>query len=160
MANTRHQSHPHNSRSATWTLYTMSTTQQSFDKTLPPGPIVAHRLNGNYDFRGSASQPGELRSVRILDTKPLTDEQSTRLRATFAAAASFGGDGMRCFIPGVGFTVGAGAEAIEILVCLRCYWAYFFRGETRMVEALSEAGHRQFAEIYVELFPDSNPDAA
>jgi hypothetical protein len=67
---------------------------------------------------------------------------------------------MRCFIPGVGFTVGGGAERIEILVCLQCYWAYFFRGETRMAEALSEAGHRQLAEIYGELFPGNNPNLA
>jgi hypothetical protein len=138
----------------------MSTTLQSFDRTLPPGPLVAHRLNGDYDFRGGASQPGELRSVRILDTKPLTDEQSIRLRATLTASASFGGEGARCFIPGLGFTVGAGAEAIEILVCLECYWAYFFLGETRVVEALSEAGRRQLAEIYAELFPGINPDVA
>jgi hypothetical protein len=103
----------------------MSSHKQSFDGTLPLGPFVAHRLNGHYDFHGRASQPGELRSVRILESKPLTDEQSTRLRATFTTAASFGGEGMRCFIPGVGFTVGAGADAVEILVCLRCYWHIF-----------------------------------
>ena len=67
---------------------------------------------------------------------------------------------MRCFIPGVGFTIGSGAETVEILVCLECYWAYFFRDETKMVEALSEVGHRRLAEFYVELFPGSDPNAA
>lgn len=138
----------------------MATKQQSFDGTLPSGPLLAHRLNGNFDFRGGVSQPGELRSARILESRPLTDEQNARLRGALTAKASFGGEGMRCFMPGVGFTVGSGGEAIEILVCLRCYWAYFFRGESRMVEALSEAGHRQFAEIYVELFPGNDPNAA
>lgn len=138
----------------------MATTRKSFDKELPYGPFNAHRLNGDYDFRGGTSQPGELRSARILESRLLTDEQSTGLRATLTATASFGGEGMRCFIPGLGFTVGSGAGAIEILVCLQCYWAYFFRGETRMVEALSEAGHRQLAGIYVELFPGQDPKAA
>src|SRR5947209_2984114 len=126
----------------------MISTRQSFDVTMPPGSLVAHRLNGHYDFRGGASQPGELRSVHILETEPLNEGQSTRLRAILTAKTSFGGEGMRCFIPGVGFTVGNGADTIEILVCLKCYWAYFFRGETKMVEALSEAGQRQLAEIY------------
>jgi hypothetical protein len=138
----------------------MSATRHSFDGTLASGLLVAHRLNGHYDFRGGVSQSGELRSARILETKPLTEEQSARLRAILTATASFGGMGMRCFIPGIGFTVGSGMDAVEILVCLQCYWAYFFRGETRMVEALSETGHRQLAEIYVELFPGNNPDAA
>jgi hypothetical protein len=137
----------------------MTTTLQSFDGVLPSGPLVAHRLNGNYESE-VPSQQGELRSARILESKPLTDEQSTRLRAILAGKASFGGEGMRCFTPGVGFTIGSGAEAVEVLVCLRCYWAYFFRGEKRMMEALSKAGHRQLAEIYVELFPGNTPNAA
>ena len=137
----------------------MTTTRQRFDGALPPGSLVAHRLNGHYDFRGGASQPGELRSARILESRPLTDEQSTRLRTILTAKASFGGEGMRCFIPGVGFTVGSGAAAIEILVCLQCYWAYLFRGKIRMVEALSEVGHGQIAEMYAELFPGNDPNA-
>ena len=138
----------------------MKITKQSFDMTLPPGPVLAHRLNGDYDFRGLPSRPGYLRSTRILASSPLTDEQSARLRAALTAPDSFGGEGMRCFMPGMGFTVGSGAEAVEILVCLQCYWAYFFVSEMTMVEALSEAGHRQLAGFYVELFPGNDPSAA
>jgi len=87
----------------------MTTTRESFDGTPPPGPFVAYRLNGHYDFRGGSSHPGELRSARILETRPLTDDQGARLRATLTGTASFGGEGMRCFIPGVGFAVGGGA---------------------------------------------------
>lgn len=137
----------------------MANKQKGFDKMLPPGPIVAHRLDGHYDFRGSDSQVGELRSAGILDSRPLTNEQSARLRTTLTKTASFGGEGMRCFIPGVGFTVGSGAETLEILVCLQCYWAYFFRGESRTVEVLSKVGHRQLAEFYGELFPGNDPAA-
>ena len=134
--------------------------RQRFDGKLPPGPFVAHRLDGHYDLHVLASQPGELRSARILESRSLTNEQTARLRDIFTAPASFGEDGMRCFVPGVGFTVGNGTEAIEILVCLQCYWAYFFRGKSLMIEALSEAGHDQLAEIYVELFPGNDPKTA
>lgn len=140
--------------------HAMTTIRQNFDGILPPGLFVAHRLDGHYDFRDQSSQPGHLRSARILASQPLTEGQCTRLRSALIDTDSFGGEGMRCFIPGIGFTVGNGAEAVEILVCLQCYWAYLFRGETTMVEALSEVGHRRLAQFYVELFPDSDPKAA
>ena len=76
------------------------------------------------------------------------------------AANSFGGEGMRCFIPGLGFTIGAGSEMIEVLICLQCYWAYLFQGDAKMTEALSQAGQHNLAEFYVELFPGSNPNTA
>lgn len=132
----------------------------AFDKILPDGSIVAFRLSRHYDFRGGVSQPGELRSARILESRPLSDEQSKQLRAILTGERSFGGEPMRCFFPGLGFRVGDEVGALEILVCLQCYWAYFFRNETRMVEVLSEAGHRQLSEIYVKLFPNQNPNTA
>jgi hypothetical protein len=133
---------------------------ERFDRTLPIGLIVAHRLNGEYDLRKPSSRPGHLRSARILRSKRLADEQSNRLRATLTSIDSFGGEGARCFLPGFGFTVGGGPDVVEVLVCLQCYWVYFFCGDTKIVEALSEAGYRQLAEFYVELFPDSDPNFA
>ena len=138
----------------------MIAAQKSFDRVMPSGAIVAHRLDGKYDFSRQHAQLGHLRSVRILASLPLTDEQSARLRALLNSTDSFGGKAMRCFMPGVGFTVGNGAEAVEVLVCLQCYWVYFFNVETKMMEALSQVGHRQLSEFYVELFPGSDPKAA
>jgi hypothetical protein len=44
-----------------------------------------------------------------------------------------------------------------MLLCLQCYWSYAFRGELQMVDTLSEVGHRQLLEFYVELFPTGDP---
>jgi hypothetical protein len=138
----------------------MTIRPNHFDRMLPAGPVVGYRLDGHYDFRSQVSQAGRLRSAGILESRPLTEEQSTRLRALLTAVDSFGGEGMRCFIPGLGFTVGDGSEVVEVVVCLRCYWAYFFRSDVRMVEPLSEGGHRRLGELYVELFPGNDPSAA
>jgi hypothetical protein len=138
----------------------MATVRKSFDGVLPPGQVVGYKLNGHYDFRGAASQPGQLRSSGILESHLLTDEQGVRLRNLLAAPASFGGEGMRCFNPGMGFSIGMGSEMVEVLVCLRCYWAYLFQGDQAMHEALSKTGHAKLAGFYVELFPGSGPKTA
>ncbi len=138
----------------------MNAPQQNFDGLLPPGPCVAYRLNGHYDFRGESSQPGYLRSSGILASRPLTEDYSGAVRTILMTSDSFGGEPARCFMPGLGFTIGDGADAVEILVCLQCYWIYFFRGETRMTETLSKAGQHRLSALYIELFPDGNPRAA
>jgi len=138
----------------------MSPRSPRFDCSLPSEPIRAYRLDGVYDFKGESSKSGQLRSARILEDKQLTLTQDARVRSVFTEVASFGGEGARCFIPGLGFTIGEGAEKVEILVCLKCYWAYFFRGDTQTVEALSDLGYRQLYEIYVDLFPAGDPAAA
>jgi hypothetical protein len=138
----------------------MATTKRKFDYTLPAGELLAHRLDGSFDFCECSSQPGFLRSSRILDSKQLSDEQGTRIRTLLVSKGSYGGEGARCFIPGFGFTIGSGADAMEILICLQCHWIYFFRGETQMVEALSDRGRRLLTEVYAELFPGNDPNRA
>lgn len=120
---------------------------------LPQAPILAHRLNGGYDFNNPVSSPGKLRSSAILETIPLTEAQDSRIREILNDPATFGGEVIRCFIPGLGFTIGTGPETVEVLICLKCAWAYFFRGETRQVENLSDAGYSLLLEFYTELFP-------
>ena len=137
----------------------MPSTRNNFDMLLPPGPIFAHLLNGQHE-RDTVSKPGYLRGTRILDSRQLTDEQNARLRTTLTATNTFGGEGARCFIPGIGFTVGHGEDAVEILICLRCDWVYFFRAELQMIEAISDEGNRRLMEFYTELFPGENPDNA
>lgn len=120
---------------------------------LPQAPILAHRLDGDYDFRNPISSPGKLRSSGIRETKPLTEAQQAHIRDILHDPATFGGEGMRCFIPGLGFTIGTGPETVEVLLCLRCYHAYFFRAETHWHECLSKLGYDQLLKFYTELFP-------
>lgn len=135
----------------------METEPESFDRRLPLGSIVAHKVNGFQKSMGISSEPGELRGAKIMNSKPLTEEQAARVRSIFTTETSFGDKGTRCFFPGLGFTIGTGPETVEILICLQCMWAYFFRGEETMREPLSASGHEKLAEIYVELFPGNNP---
>ncbi len=132
----------------------MFSSRIDFDGAFPPGATMAHQLNGD------VSPLGDLRGYRISSNLPLSEEQARRIRTILTTPESFGGDGARCFAPGLGFSMGSDAERLEILVCLSCYWALFFRGDTEMTEALSEAGHHQLKEFYAELFPNSNPNVA
>jgi hypothetical protein len=76
------------------------------------------------------------------------------------AEETFGGEGMRCFNPGLGFAIGANPEMVEVLVCLECRYAYFFRGEERLVRTLSDEGYRLLGEFYREVFPGNDPKHA
>src|SRR5690349_13919090 len=98
----------------------MKTLRASFDGKLPEGPIIAHRINGEHDFKAVDSKPGEMRGGRILVSKALSQEKEAFVRGLLTEKASFGGMGARCFIPGLGFTIGSGEDAIEVLVCLMC----------------------------------------
>jgi hypothetical protein len=138
----------------------VSSRQSQFDRELPRGPIVAYRLDGTYDFHGARSTPQKLRGAGIVASGVLTAEQGVRLRSILGAVETYGGEGARCFFPGIGFTMGEGPGRTEFLLCLRCYWSYAFRGETQMVDALSDIGHRQLLEFYIELFPAGDPAAA
>jgi hypothetical protein len=128
---------------------------------LPQAPILAHRLDGDYDFNNPISSPGKLRSSPILETKPLAETQQAQIRHILNDSATFGGEGMRCFSPGLGFTIGTGPDALDILICLQCYRAYFLHGETKRIELLSKAGHDQLLKFYTELFPiTGTPESA
>lgn len=107
-----------------------------------------------------ASRAGQLRRAGLLASRPLAIEQNARLRAVLSEEDSFAKQGMRCFIPGLGFTIGRGPDAVEILVCLRCHWAYFFHGDSLMTKALSDAGRDRLATLYREVFPDGDPELA
>jgi hypothetical protein len=119
---------------------------------LPPGPIIAYNLEG-YDFVAPVSQPGVFRGSRILDSQVVSAIHAAELRAVFRDPGSYGDDPMRCFIPRFGITAGSGAEAVDVLICTECLWAYFFRGEIHTEECLSDLGRHRLDELHTRLFP-------
>lgn len=123
-----------------------------FDGVLPSGAITAHRTDGSYDFNSPVSRPGYLRSSRIEKSRVLTEPQAAALRAIIADPQNFGNVPMRCFTPGLGFTLGEGEEEMAILVCLQCLWVRFYRGEIQMYEVLSERGQKRMKALYRALF--------
>ena len=131
----------------------MKSARIAFDGKVPDGEMIAHRLGGNYNFVVQESKPGILRSATILSSNSMTKVQCKRLESLLTTKSIFGGEGMRCFNPGLGITIANAIESFDVLLCLRCNWAYFFRGETRMTEELSDSGVQGLTEIYDELFP-------
>lgn len=121
----------------------------------PSGPVTAFRLLGNYDFRPQPPRPGVLRSSQIRASKVATDNQAAHIRHVLSAQDSYGSrdDAMRCFNPRLGFTMGSGTEALDVLICIECLWAYFFRADTPTTKALSPSGRDRLISLQVDLFP-------
>lgn len=129
------------------------TTSDDIRGALPPGPVIAYHLEGDYDSGAPVSRPGYLRGSRILESQAVSETLSTQLRTIFLDPGSYGEDSMRCFIPRFGITAGSGTEAVDVLICTECLWAYFLQGDVCTVERLSELGRLRLDALHMELFP-------
>ena len=70
--------------------------------------------------------------------------------------STYGEQGAKCFQPGMGFTVKSEEGTVDIVICLQCYWLYEHKpGQDEPEQkALSEAGVKQLARLYAEIFPE------
>lgn len=125
---------------------------------LPKRPVNAYILSGEFDFSAPISRPGYLRSSDILVDAVVDEMHSDHLRSIITAPDTFGGEGLRCFIPRFGFTLGAGERSTDILICIECYQVYVFRHDARENQCLTEEGRQRFIELHHEIFPDHDPE--
>ncbi len=121
----------------------------------PAGPVTAFRLLGNYDSGPQLSRPGVLRSSQILASQVATEAEAVRIREVLSAQDTYGSrdHAMRCFSPRLGFTLDSGVAALDVLICIECHWAYFFRGDALTTKALSPIGRQRLMALQLNLFP-------
>ena len=113
--------------------------------------VVAFTLDGSYDFASPVSKEGTFRSAGVLSSMKLASESARRALQLLSNPKMYGGEPMRCFIPRHGLRfVGKESEA-EILICLECYWIYFFYGSQRVTASLSEGGRRSLKSLFSDV---------
>jgi hypothetical protein len=130
---------------------------------LPDGPVVAFALDGNYEHQ---NEPLPLmRRWPVLERRQLDDATAKLVRDAVSDDANLHGDtGVKCFDPGLGFRFGRAGDEVEVLICLHCKNAYFYRGTGRDLaggkKAVTEAGVEAFGHLHASLFPKLNAAGA
>lgn len=94
----------------------------------------------------------QMHGYAILEEKELTAKDRDELVAILTREATHSDTGAKCFDPGMAARFSSGAETIEVVICLRCHWAYWY-GKESPVLALSSAGTKELAVFYEKFYP-------
>jgi len=121
---------------------------------LPLAPATAYRLAGQPpEFDGPQKLrvgPDYLHGCRIIRRWAVSDTDVTPARQLLTSTNTYGdrGLGARCYFPGFAFTFGAGAAAVDVLVCLECRWVVFHFGGQSVSLVPTDDGLARLREIY------------
>jgi hypothetical protein len=113
--------------------------------------VEVFTLDGAYDFASPVSKEGTLRSAGILSRTKLAPKPALTVFQLLSNPKMYGGEPMRCFIPRHGLRFSGKEAEAEILICLECFWIYFFYGAERVVASLSEGGRRPLEGFFLDV---------
>lgn len=120
-------------------------------KELPPLPceeVEVFNLDGDYDFKSPISKEGALRSAGIVSRMALAPSQAQEALAILSDLSAYGGMPARCFIPRHGLRFRDARSETDVLICLECYWIYFFSGSKRVMASLSSGGRESLEKFF------------
>ena len=132
-----------------------ATPQEAAPTNKQTKTLIAYKVDPNV-----AEKPGEagtLQGWKVLASKPVPDGKlRDRIEKVLGDKSTYGDQGAKCFQPGMGFTVKSEEGTVDIVICLQCYWLYEYKpGQDEPEQkALSEAGVKQLARLYAEIFPE------
>jgi len=82
---------------------------------------------------------------------------AAELRNILSTPSSFTFSDSQCFEPGMAFSFGQGADHVDVLICLLCNRAVFFRGDAQVGRCISEEGNKRLTAVYQTLFHKPPP---
>jgi hypothetical protein len=106
-----------------------SSATMPFASTLPVYPLIQNRWDA-------------VESKVILDAE-LRDEIESALDSQF----TYGLFPAMCFEPGFAFTFGQGDDRVDVVVCVSCSQAYFYRGKEKKGTILSIYGGKRLQKL-------------
>lgn len=103
----------------------------------------------------SAPEATHLARWKILVARDVLDGKTAEeVRTALTSAASYTDMGANCFEPGTGFRFKKDDKHLDIVICLKCHWAYFYLGEQRHYLGLSDKGVEALQDLCGKIFPE------
>ena len=123
--------------------------------------ISAYRIDSRQD-KPEKMEDGYLYSWKVIATKEIRSKGlSDSIRNILTQSATYGNEHFKCFLPGMAFSLVEGDNSIEILICLKCRNAHYYKdGSSHSFCQLSAVGVDQLARLYQEIFPDNKTDVS
>lgn len=126
---------------------------------LDASQLAAYRINPDNRQRGGGS---EFHHWEVLETRPAVPQAARQeLIRVLQSHSTYGLEAYKCFDPGMAFSFGGGTNRVDVLICLHCRRARFYRGDGVVYKVLSDSGVERLVKIYHDLFgPDPVPASA
>jgi len=118
---------------------------------LKDGKATFYRVNPNQLIEADIGKVRNFHSFIILEEKELTEKDRDELVAILTREATYSETGSKCFDPGMAARFSSGAGTIDVVICLRCHWAYWYAKESPQL-GLSLAGEKDLEAFYRKFF--------
>ena len=139
---------------AGWGWHRLS-QRRSLPFPLSDEPVVGRRL---YSLGSSSGPPPPDSAPRLHDwpvmgdSVPVPPDIAAALREVLSSPSTYTIYDSQCFEPGLAVSFGAGSNRVDVLICLLCNRAMFYRGDMQVGRCLSDEGKRRLSSIYDRLF--------
>ena len=123
-------------------------------------PIVAMRIVGNeMDSRTFVGDPNMFYGYSIVQRRKIDDQPlQQQIVESLGSRFTYGGLGAMCFEPGIAIRFGESRNAVDVLICLDCGYAYFYQHGSEERLTLSATGKSRLKSLYGRLFPGHDAD--
>jgi len=88
----------------------------------------------------------------IGDAVMVAPDVAAELREILSSPSTYTFQDSDCFEPGMAVSFGDGTNRVDVLICLLCNKAIFYRGERRVGRHISEQGNKRLRSIYQRIF--------
>ena len=117
-------------------------------------PIVSQRIYNEFlNVDRPPDGTPELHHWKVLgDALPVPSDVAAQVRNILASPSTYTMHDSQCFEPGMAFSFGEGSNRVDVLICLLCNRAVFYRGAEEVGHCLSDDGNKRLSAIYERLF--------
>jgi hypothetical protein len=129
----------------------------------PPFPIDADPVVGRQVYSIASDLPEPPKDAPQLDGFPIIGKPvaipadlARELREVLKSRSTYMYVDSMCFEPGMAVSFGSGADRVDVVICLLCDRAVFYRGGVSSGRRLTDEGKQRLKSIYDRMFPPTS----
>jgi hypothetical protein len=122
-------------------------------------PVVARRVySGADDSIAPPENAPRLHDWPVIgDPVPVPPDVAAELRDILSSSSTYLIQQSDCFEPGMAVSFGQGPNRVDVIICLLCNRAVFYRGDQSVVRKISDLGNKRLMGIYERVFKKPVP---
>ncbi len=129
--------------------------RRSLPFALTGEPVVGRRISSH--FASTLTPPPDdaprLRDWPVIgEPAAVAPDVAAELREILGSPSTYTFFDSDCFEPGMAVSFGEGAYRVDVLICLLCDRAVFYRGDRQVGRHISDQGKMRLTAIYQRLF--------
>ena len=98
---------------------------------------------------------GYVKGCKVIESKQMHAAFAESVASILLDSSNYLADpvanGARCFYPGFGFSFGREPQAVEVLVCLECWWVVFYSSAGAVWVAANSVGLAKLQAVHARL---------